>query len=189
MGSQGGRLIHPSELRVKSQPTIFGEAPQSTQIHPTYSTKDAKMLAGASRECWESSKKQEICGTFFRRPGPLTLPWPQPRHRLQIPHHCRLPACLQEFKIPRAPGDTEINNVNFTFTAHRILHLIINITLGAPTNNNLTLKGQCKHHRIGIILGESCPKLLLHCTEWGFQNAKSSTLQRSILLQNRAKVN
>ena len=32
----------------------------------------------------------------------------------------------------------------------------------------LTLKGQCKPHGLGIILGESCSKLLLHCTKWGF---------------------
>ena len=32
----------------------------------------------------------------------------------------------------------------------------------------LTLKGQCKPHGLGIILVESCSKLLLHCTKWGF---------------------
>ena len=32
----------------------------------------------------------------------------------------------------------------------------------------LTLKGQCKPHGLGIILEESCSKLLLHCTKWGF---------------------
>jgi hypothetical protein len=32
----------------------------------------------------------------------------------------------------------------------------------------LTLKGQCKPHGLGIILGESCSKLLFHCTKWGF---------------------
>ena len=34
---------------------------------------------------------------------------------------------------------------------------------------SLTLKGQCKPHGLGIILGESCSKLLLHCTKWGFR--------------------
>ncbi len=53
----------------------------------------------------------------------------------------------------------------------------------------LTLKGQCKPRGLGIIWEESCSKLLLHCTKWDFQNAKSSTLERSILLQNRANVN
>jgi hypothetical protein len=85
----GGREIDPSiGARVKSQPTIFGEAPQSTPIHPTYSTTDAKMLAGASRECWESSKSRRFAALFLD--APLTLPWPEPRH-LRILHHCRLP--------------------------------------------------------------------------------------------------
>ena len=29
----------------------------------------------------------------------------------------------------------------------------------------LTLEGQCKPDMLGIILGESCSKLLLHCTK------------------------
>ena len=32
----------------------------------------------------------------------------------------------------------------------------------------LTLKGQCKPHGLGIMLGGSCSKLLLHCTKWDF---------------------
>ena len=48
--------------------------------------------------------------------------------------------------------------------------------------HDLTLKGQCKPHGLGIILGESCSKLLLHSTKWGSENAKLSTLERSILL-------
>ena len=39
---------------------------------------------------------------------------------------------------------------------------------GFNTSLPLTLKGQCKPHGLGIILGESCSKLLLHCTKWGF---------------------
>ena len=37
-----------------------------------------------------------------------------------------------------------------------------------PAIITLTLKGQCKPHGLGIILRESCSKLLFHCTKWGF---------------------
>ena len=37
-----------------------------------------------------------------------------------------------------------------------------------PHGLSLTLKGQCKPHRLIIILGESCLKLLLNCTKWSF---------------------
>ena len=33
----------------------------------------------------------------------------------------------------------------------------------------LTLKGQCKPHGLGIILGDSFSKLLLHCTKRGIK--------------------
>ena len=56
-----------------------------------------------------------------------------------------------------------------------------------PDKFILTLKGQCKPHGLGIILGASCSKLLLHCTKLDL-NAKSSTLERSILPHNRANV-
>ena len=84
---------------------------------------------------------------------------------------------------------------NFTRTSKRFLHLNLHTnSKHAPINDSkwrilyakqstphqdccwikgvrtvlLTLKGQCKPHRLGIILGESCSKLLHHCTRWEF---------------------
>ena len=43
--------------------------------------------------------------------------------------------------------------------------LLLKVLIGVY---KLTLKGQCKPHGLGIVLGESCSKLLLHCTKWDF---------------------
>ena len=55
-------------------------------------------------------------------------------------------------------------NCSFIFSNSSRGNLVTCKVLGKP----LTLKRQCKPHGLGIILGESCSKLLLHCTKWGF---------------------
>ena len=44
--------------------------------------------------------------------------------------------------------------------------------------HTLTLKVQCKPHRLSINLGESCSKLLLHCTKWGFLECQIEHLRK-----------
>ena len=48
------------------------------------------------------------------------------------------------------------------------LTCVVNASLSSTGGMFLTLKGQCKPHGLGIISGESCSKLILHCTKWGF---------------------
>ena len=63
------------------------------------------------------------------------------------------------------PSLAELDEIHYLRQEHRLMVAHVHATYACGC---LTLKGQCKPYGLGIILRESCSKLLLHCTKWGF---------------------
>ena len=71
-------------------------------------------------------------------------------------------------KYPHPTGIKNLGNPHYKYPNHIEKGRYESNTGSYHSNCFLTLEGQCKPHGLGIILGESCSKLLLHCTKWGF---------------------
>ena len=88
-----------------------------------------------------------------------------PHERMHTAWQCYVSNCYQKNHSTSRGGNNHPIVVLFSLQAWHLEWIMVS---DPSTWHTLTLEGQCKPHGLGINLGESCSKLLRHCTKWGF---------------------